>query len=142
MTVAVSITVWTLGAFVLSPTGFEEMREEMGEHGARVQMLTSAGFLLVDTVLRVVLAFRMRAGRNWARLVLTALGALGMLLVLTTMGMGGFDGETVTEYIDELPLSDSVLTLLDACVIVLMFLPTANAYFSTRSVRGTRQHPQ
>ncbi|MER6922861.1 hypothetical protein [Streptomyces spiralis] len=127
------MAVWALGAFVVSPTGFEEMRQEMGQHGAVAQMLTSAGFLLVDTALRVVVAFRMRAGRNWARLVLTALGVLGMFLLLATMSMDGLGWETVTESIGDLPLSDSVLSLLDACVIMLMFLPTANAYFSTRS---------
>ncbi|WP_254395302.1 hypothetical protein [Streptomyces sp. AC512_CC834] len=133
VTIAVNVAAWVLGAFVLSPTGFDELRGEMGQRGAVVQILTSAGFLLVVTTLRLVFAFRVRAGRNWARFVVTLIGVLGMFFLLASMSMDGLGWQTVTEDVGDLPLFDMFLSLLDAGVIVLLFLPAANAYFSAGS---------
>lgn len=71
------------------------------------------GLVLVGT--QLLLVFLMRAGRNWARIVLAVLGGLVVLF-----GLIGFALST---------LSGLLQLLLLVAAIVTMFLPAANAWF-------------
>ncbi|WP_189151841.1 hypothetical protein [Streptomyces lacrimifluminis] len=127
--IAVDTVIWVLDTFVISPSGFAEMREEMGQ-GAMRQVAMSAGFLVVTSALFLLLAFKMREGRGWARNGLAAVGALGMLFFVGSMNMSGFDEETAGEIVYAL-LVGSIPALLALGAILLMFLPTSNSYFSS-----------
>lgn len=76
---------------------------------------------LIIAGLELLFTFKMRAGRNWARIVLTVLGVLGVLFSLYGLATAFTIG--------------SVLTLISIIVviaaIVFMFKPASSAYFST-----------
>lgn len=67
-------------------------------------------------LLYVLFVFKMRAGRNWARIVLAALAVLGLL------SQGVLTGTT-----DLLAL---VSVLISVVGLVMMFMPASNAYFN------------
>lgn len=75
---------------------------------------------VIIVALELFFAFKMRAGRNWARIVLTVLGVLGILSSLYGL-TNGFSIATVLNLI-------SLIVVVAA--IVFMFKPTASAYFS------------
>jgi hypothetical protein len=120
---AAEAVIWVLVAFVLAPTEFDEMRSEVGRHDALVQLGISAGATLVICAVWLLCTFRMRAGANWARLVLTAGGVLAALFRLNDLSMSGFpwNGETVMHAVPD---------LLAAVVVVLMYLPPSGAHFA------------
>lgn len=64
-------------------------------------------------------AFPMRAGRNWARILLTVFG--GLLIVLTLLGTAGAN-----------PIITVVLVALIGAAIVLMFIGQSAPYFAPR----------
>lgn len=68
----------------------------------------------------VLFAFLMRAGRNWARITLTVLG--GISIVLNLLGIGNADALSV--------IITLLLILLIAGSIYLMYRPDANRYFA------------
>lgn len=105
------------------------MRQETGQDGALVQVATSAGFLIFTSSLWLFFTFMMRAGRNWARFVLTAFGAISVLATASSATMNGFTWEMTPDGIHYL-LADITLVLLHTGAIALMFLPTSNSYFS------------
>jgi len=85
----------------------------------------ATGFLIAFAVLGMILsllhlyfAFPMRAGRNWARVVLTVLAAFTVLAVLTAIA-------SATWY-------DWIGVALVVVAAVLMYLPASNAYFRAR----------
>jgi hypothetical protein len=59
----------------------------------------------------------MRAGRNWARIVLTVFAGLQIFGILTLYGLGALH------------------LLAVAAAVVLSFLPESNTYFRSRSAR-------
>ncbi|MFD9866244.1 hypothetical protein ACFXI8_14915 [Streptomyces niveus] len=128
--VAVDAVVWTLDTFAVSPSGFDEMRDEMGASGAIRQVAMSAGFLILTSGLFLFFVFQMRQGRNWARNTLAAVAALVALFVINSMSMNEFDKGGAADVIYDVFISVSPV-LLVAGAVLLMFLPTANAYFST-----------
>lgn len=67
-------------------------------------------------LLYVLFVFKMRAGRNWARIVLAALAVLGLL------SQGVLTGTT--------DLLSMVSVLVSIAGLVLMFMPASNAYFN------------
>lgn len=71
---------------------------------------------LVFAGLYVLFAFKLRAGRNWARIVLTVIAALELLSLLTSNG-----GGSALRYIGDL-----------AAIVgaVLSYLPNSNAFFA------------
>jgi preprotein translocase subunit SecG len=75
--------------------------------------------------LYLLFAYKMRAGRNWARITLTVLGALNVVSVLFNFRTGG--GVSI------------VVGLVEAIVILaaiyLMFRPDANQYFAAGKAR-------
>ena len=83
--------------------------------------IASAVFSIVLTVvfsvLLIVFARKMRAGRNWARIVLAVIAVLQLFGVLGAYGVGALH----------------FLVVLAA--LILSFLPTSNAWF--REVRAT-----
>jgi hypothetical protein len=75
------------------------------------------------TALLVFFGVKMRAGRNWARITITVLTALGVLLLANTlMTAGGLD-----------MITSIVSGLLAVAAVVLMFRPDAKAQFAPKS---------
>jgi hypothetical protein len=99
--------------------------------GLTDSQLQSAASLLIGVAvviaiiiagLYVLFAFKLKAGRNWARIVLTIIAALNLLSLVTNRG-----GTAV-----------SVIGALAAVVAcVLSYLPNASAYF--KAVKASRQ---
>jgi hypothetical protein len=81
------------------------------------------GLILIG--LFVLFAYKMRAGRNWARITLTVLG--GLSIVLTISGLGSTSGIHLIASIAQLG------TVLAA--VWYMFRPDANQYFASRRPR-------
>lgn len=92
-------------------------------------------------VAAVLVAVRMRAGRNWARWVLAiGLGVLGTLSLVVDPILWLADGNSLSQAVTDLDAVDvsfavsrvvHVAAVLTACV--LMFLPTSNAYMAKRA---------
>ena len=81
---------------------------------------------LILLALEIFFMFKMRAGHNWARIVLTVLGVLSILASLYGLTQG-FTVGTIF----------SVISLLVvAAAIVFMYKPAARAYFSTKPQYG------
>ncbi|MEW1751955.1 hypothetical protein ACIQU1_29405 [Streptomyces angustmyceticus] len=118
---------WLLETFFLPPTGFQELRERSGWAGAVQQAAVSAGVLVVLGTGMLLCAFRMRQGRNWARLALIALGALYLAFLLTDMNMDGLGLAAVHRYLPE---------LCTAAIAALLLLPASRAYFSAARRTG------
>ncbi|MBL1097289.1 hypothetical protein [Streptomyces coffeae] len=116
---------WALDAFVIAPTGLDEMRHHMGQREAVLQLILSGGVVCVIGALWLLLAVKMRAGYNWARIVLAAAGALSALFVLNSLSMSGYPWEEMITIGPD---------LLGLGAIALIFLPPSNAYFSGRTV--------
>lgn len=83
---------------------------------------------LVLLALQLLFVFKMRAGRNWARIVLTVLGGIGLLgglfglgRTLAFLAAGGL-GVLVG-------LLSLVQLVILAAAILFMYRPAANAYF-------------
>lgn len=127
--IAVDAVVWTLDTFVISPSGLDEMRTEMGESQAIQQAAMSAGFLILTSGLFLFFAFQMRQGRNWARNTLAAVAAVVAFFMINSMSMNEFDKASTADVIYDVFISVSPV-LLVAGAVLLMFLPTANTYFS------------
>ncbi|MGW6746182.1 hypothetical protein ACWGDX_36530 [Streptomyces sp. NPDC055025] len=83
--VVVDAVVWVLDTFAISPSGFDELRDEVGESGAIRQVAMSAGFLVFTSALFPLFVFKLRQGRKWARsaVVLTFLPAANTYFSLT-----------------------------------------------------------
>ncbi|MBW4715850.1 hypothetical protein [Saccharothrix obliqua] len=67
---------------------------------------------LVFAGLYVLFAFKARAGRNWARVVLTVLTALSLLALVTGASVSGL-----------------LTSLASVVAVVLLYMPNAKAYF-------------
>ncbi|MEU8828081.1 hypothetical protein [Streptomyces sp. NPDC048636] len=123
--IALQLVAWVLGSFVIDPTGYEEMRNEVGQPKAIQQLALSGSALGVISVIWLLLARRMREGHNWARMVLAAATALSALFLLNSLSMSGYPRD---EMIGAVP------DVLAIGAIAPMFLPSSNAYFSARTV--------
>ncbi|AQT76044.1 MULTISPECIES: hypothetical protein [Streptomyces] len=126
--VAAEALVWVLGVFVVAPTGLEELTEHSGRSGAMTQLALSAGMLVVFLGGWLAVAARMRAGRGWARAVLTVAGALFLAFRVGGLGMDGIDPAWWTA-LTALP------ELLAAAAVVPLYLPEARAHFPSRARR-------
>ena len=93
------------------------------------------GVFAVFALLYVFFAIMMYLGRNWSRIVLTVLGALGII--------SSFTPTTTTVTVNDQVYSSGSQTygyiggVLTIIAIVLMYLPAANAYF--RESKAYRQ---
>ncbi|QHY98688.1 hypothetical protein SSPS47_26625 [Streptomyces sp. S4.7] len=127
--IAVDAVVWTLDTFVIAPSGLDEMRTETSGSGAIQQVAVSAGFLILTSGLFLFFVFQMRQGRNWARNTLAAVAALVAFFLMNSVSMNEFDGASTADVIYDVFVSVSPVFLV-AGAVLLMFLPTANTYFS------------
>jgi hypothetical protein len=89
---------------------------------ANILVVAAAVIAVIFAALYLLFAFKLKAGRNWARIVLTIIAVLALLSLL----FGGVG--SVLGYIGEL-----------AAVIaaVLSYLPVSNAYFT--AAKASRQ---
>lgn len=136
--VQVSFWLWIAGA-VLSVIGalfgftqrdalLEEVRTrpDAGQFSeAQLDALVTTS-LVVGVLIAIVLAglfvlfaFKARAGRNWARIVLAILAVLAVL----ALGVGGFSAAGV------------ISTIMTVVAAVLLFLPASNRYFAASQAR-------
>ncbi|SHK13355.1 hypothetical protein SAMN05443637_1032 [Pseudonocardia thermophila] len=114
------------------PTGLSESDLRFG-----IQIGIVVGIVvgLIFLALYLLFVFKMRAGRNWARIVLTVLGALSVLFTLISFG------SVIQQFsAGALGAVSAILTigqlLLIIAAIVFMWRPAAAAYFSqSRAVR-------
>ncbi|GAA1876228.1 hypothetical protein [Asanoa iriomotensis] len=96
----------------------------------------------------ILVAFRMLAGRRWARLTLTlGLGVLGTLSLVVDPVLWLVDGNSLGTLLANASAVDltfgvsrgiHVAAVLSACA--LMFAPSANAYFRSRPPITTGSH--
>lgn len=92
---------------------------------------------VVFLALYLLFAFKMRAGRNWARIVLTVLSALSIASSFSASGSVNVNG---TVYKSTSTQTTGIVGAVLAIVaIVLMFLPASNAYFAQS--KAARQQP-
>ncbi|MFD9378553.1 hypothetical protein ACFWBH_23905 [Streptomyces sp. NPDC059999] len=119
--VAAEVLVWFLGAFVAPPTSLDELTEYAGRDAAIVRIALGAGALAVLLVAWLVVAGRMRAGRGWARAVLTVVGV--GFLVFRAGGLGTVEGPAWWSALNALP------DLLAAAAVVPMYLSRARSHF-------------
>ena len=91
--------------------------------------IVSVIFALIFIALYLFFAFKMRAGRNWARIVLTVLSALSVISAFSTtttsVTVNGHVYKSTTTQ-----LTGWIGVVLSILAIVLMFLPASNAYFT------------
>jgi len=127
--IVANLAVWGLNLFVIPTPGFTQMRREMGEHGAWVELALTAAFWLIVSAVWLLLALKMRAGRNWARLVLGGIGVVNGLVSLGGVGMEAFQRQPATDFATN-ALLGVVPDLLAFGAAVLMFLPASNAYIT------------
>jgi len=87
-----------------------------------IGLITVLVLVLILLGLEVLFVLKMKAGRNWARIVLTVLAGLSAVSSLSAFTKG-FSLGTAINFI-------SLLLLIGA--VVFMFRPAANPYFSQR----------
>ncbi|THA86966.1 hypothetical protein [Streptomyces sp. A0592] len=126
--VAAEVLVWVLGVFVVAPTGLDELTEHTGRSGAITQLAWSAGALTVLMAGWLAVAARMRAGRGWARAVLTVVGAVFLLFRVGDLGMDGIEPAWWAVF-------NALPDLLAAAAVVPMYLPEARAHFPSGARR-------
>jgi hypothetical protein len=122
----------------------QQALEQLGLNGPPSDLAMRAGksVLIVGTVVGMVLSvfiylffgLKMRAGRNWSRIVLTVLGGVLVLFGAAGNSAAGMSG------VDVLRPEGSVIlawagVILAAVAIIAMYLPSSNTYF-----RESRRH--
>ncbi|WP_251041873.1 hypothetical protein [Arthrobacter sp. ISL-30] len=123
----VSYWIWLIGGFLGILFGI------IGFFGSMVLLSMAPGFgaivllfVLIAIVLaaaQVVLAMKMKEGQEWARLALTILAAVSLLLtIIGAASMGGQGGGNYFGFI------------LSVAATVLMWLPNSQSWF--KSVKG------
>ncbi len=90
---------------------------------------TTIVFGLLFLALYLLFAFKMRAGRNWARVVLTVLSALSIVSVFSSQGSVTVNGHTYSAAASQ--LTGWLGAILAVAAIVLMYLTASNLYFAT-----------
>ncbi len=102
--------------------------------GVDVQSLVNTAKIITVVVsvvlvaLYLLFAFKMRAGRNWARIVLTVLSALSIISSFSASATVTVNGHVYKS--SSTQISGWIGALLAAIAIVLMFMPASNAYFT------------
>jgi|1186.fasta_scaffold740011_2 hypothetical protein len=101
--------------------GGARLTEEQIQRSATVAQAVGIGVLVVLALLYLVLSFKLKAGRNWARIVLTIVTLLQVASLLATSG-------TPVNYVS---------TAISVLALVLSYLPPSNAYVSqVKHIRG------
>ncbi|QFZ23583.1 hypothetical protein [Saccharothrix syringae] len=109
------------------PTLGQDELDAAATGGTFFGLLLAAALLLVY----VLLANRMAQGRNWARVLLTALAAAGILVgVLRLITVGSGLAAAFGLSVSPVDLAFGVVTMvIDAVAVVLAFHPAAAAHF-------------
>ena len=126
------IFVFTVGADAITDAARESLKnsgrsytEDDVKNVANATKIIGVVVGILFIGLYVLFAYKMRAGRNWARITLTVLGALNVISILFSFRQAG--GVSV------------VIGLIEAVVILaaifLMFRPDANQYYAAGKVR-------
>lgn len=84
------------------------------EHTANVLITVLIVQLVVFALLYVFLAYQVRAGRNWARLILTVLLIIGVVYGLIQGSL----------------LASGIGLLISAVAVILVYFPSASAFFA------------
>ncbi|MCZ4077653.1 hypothetical protein O1W68_06845 [Rhodococcus sp. H36-A4] len=88
--------------------------------GMSTGALAGGGIIaIVLALIQLWLAFRMRAGRNWARIVLTIVGVAYLLSVFSGGGVAG--------------IFNWIYLVVFVAAVVLMFVPASGAFFRSRT---------
>lgn len=103
-------------------SGGTEVTREQAETFATAVFVGTIGITLALTLFLLFLAFRMRAGRNWARIVLTVVGGATALFGIAGVAAGGATA-----------ISSVLQSGLMIAAIVFMYLGASSAYFSKRA---------
>jgi len=131
--------IGTVIAVVVSPTDFsvppatdEGLTPEQlaqVESITRIIMIVGVVVALGFTAFLVVATFKMRLGRNWARILLTIVGGASVVLtIVATVSLPAL--RTVGSAGDVVVLATSWVQMAAiVAAIVLMFRPAANQYF-------------
>lgn len=102
--------------------------------GTSVSSLASAAKIATVVVglifigLYLLFAFKMRAGRNWARIVLTVLSALSILSAARTTASISVNGQAYS--VGSSQATGWINAALAVVAIVLMYMGASNAYFA------------
>jgi len=104
----------------LSETDTSGLTEAQLQAAVNIGLVVALVLTLVMLGLQILFVFKMKAGRGWARIVLTVLAAFSAISTLMSL-TGGFTVSTAFSLVS--------LGLVVAAV-VFMFRPAANPYFS------------
>ncbi|WP_127783445.1 hypothetical protein [Rhodococcus sp. X156] len=125
-----SIVIGLIGTVVgLLATDRDKLKQDLiaeGSAPADVDAVVNATVVSIAVIGLIILAlqllfvFKMRAGRNWARIVLTVLGVVGVLSSVFSLSQGSGLAAVV----------NLVSAVVVVAAIVLMYRPAAKAYFS------------
>ncbi|MFG2291771.1 hypothetical protein [Streptomyces sp. NPDC048603] len=125
--IASEATVWLLGVFVVPPTGLEELTAFSGRSTAYAQLALSGGVTAALLAGWLAMAGRLRAGRPWARTVLTVVGLAFLAFRAGGLGTDGIGPLWWTA-------TNALPDLLAAAAIIPMYLPRAHSWLdSTRN---------
>ncbi|WP_033371352.1 hypothetical protein [Humibacter albus] len=94
----------------------------LGGAAAGAIILTLAIFVFIIAIIELIIVSRMRAGRNWARVVLTILGALSIASTIVQWAQNTSNAGT--------GVGSAISVAIVLLAIILMYVPTANAYFA------------
>ena len=105
--------------------------------GLVIGLVVGAVFFVVLVGLELLFAIKMRQGRNWARIVLTILGVVGILFSLPAL-IGGSSTQINGQTIDTgggpiITILTIISILLTIAAIVFSFQKPSNDYFTAIS---------
>lgn len=104
--------------------GQNKTEQEIEDYANAAKVFTAI-IAIVFIALYLLFAYKMRAGRNWARITLTVLGGLNVLSILFSFRQAGGVGIVIG-------LVQAVVIL---AAIYFMFRPEANQYYAAGKVR-------
>lgn len=139
MVLALNSDIW---AQAVRESGVD--RQDLGGMSVDSVITIAKGLVIAVGVVFVALyllfAFKMRAGRNWARITLTVLSALSLLSTVNATGSLTINDRTYSSATSA--TTGWIGAVLAVVAIVLMYLPSANEYFRTVKAQRLRQKLQ
>lgn len=98
------------------------------------------GIGIVSLGVYLLFAFKMRAGRNWARITLTVFSAISLLSTVNSTSSVTIEGRVYSSSGSQ--LTGWIGALLALAAIVLMYMPASNVYFRDVKARRMQQKLQ
>lgn len=105
-----------------------DVTQGMIDTAVTISLVLAIGVGLIGVALWVWMAFANRAGKSWARIVATVLGALNILSTPFTLSQ-----DSATTLSTTMGLLQLVLGI---AILVLLWLPASTAYYKARSNRS------